>query len=107
MEDAASLAVFLSSRQLDPSSVEYRLSQWNEFRRKRACTVQALSINGPRPKSDALINQIRVDIGYEGPLPEDITLHEPEVQLFFFQYDVKKEAKKFIDRLCGMRASKL
>jgi hypothetical protein len=98
MEDAASLAIFLSSCRLDSLSVEDRLIAWNEFRRKRACTVQALSINGPQPKTPALIKQIKVDIGYEGLLPEDITLHEAEVQRWFFQYDVRKDAEMFIDK---------
>jgi hypothetical protein len=105
MEDAASLAIFLSSHRMEHFSVEARLSQWNEFRRKRACTVQSLSINGPQPKTPALIQQIRVDIGYEGPLPEDISLHEADVQRWLFQYDVRKEANEFIDGQSGMRDS--
>jgi len=96
MEDAASLGIFLSSPKLGSCSVEARLQKWNEFRYARASTVQTISINGGKPL-ESFIDKIRDTIGYQGPLPENVNLHERPVQEFFFRYDVRKEAEAFLD----------
>jgi hypothetical protein len=45
MEDAALLALILSSHKLGDATIDTRLQKWNEFRYARACTVQAVSMN--------------------------------------------------------------
>ena len=97
MEDAASLAIFLSSPKLGDRSIEARLERWNDFRHARANTVQTMSIHGGKPLEE-IIDQIRGSIGYQGPLPENVNLHDKPAQRFFFDYDVKKDAEAYLDR---------
>ena len=94
IEDAASLGVFLSSA--NKTDVPSRLRSWQSFRLPRASTVQLISISFPAPL-EQLEEQIRKDIGYDGTLPENVVSHDKSVQTWLFQYDVRKEAKRFLE----------
>ena len=94
IEDAASLGVFLSGAL--ETDVPSRLRSWQSFRLPRASTVQLISISFPAPL-EQLEEQIRKDIGYDGPLPENVVSHDKPVQTWLFQYDVRKEGKKFLE----------
>jgi hypothetical protein len=106
MEDGAALAIFLTSPKLRSESIESRLQKWNDFRYGRAGTVQTISINAGLPL-ESIIGRIRDDIGYDGPLPENVNLHERPVQEYFFHYDVRKEAEAFVDKAILKRAELL
>jgi salicylate hydroxylase len=104
VEDAASLGVFLNAR-ASPIKVEQvpeLLRQWEEFRLPRARTVQLMSISFPA-SIETLEDRIRNELGYHGPLPENLESHERPVQLWLFQYDVVEEAKKHLANLKAQR----
>lgn len=108
IEDAAALELFLDN--LPPSlSVDsapsdillQRLEQFEKFRLGRVSATQILTepvIPGPQAmenykKQEGVIRQY-----YDGPLPPTGSVpHSPGICQFFFGYDVRKEAQKFLD----------
>lgn len=108
IEDAAALELFLDNLPVS-SSVEsapsemllQRLQQFEKFRLGRVSATQILTepvIPGPQAmenykKQEAVIRQY-----YDGPLPPTGSVpHSPGICQFFFGYDVRKEAMKFLE----------
>jgi salicylate hydroxylase len=107
IEDAAALELFLDN--LPPSlSVEsnpsdtllQRLQQFEKFRLGRVSATQIITepiVPGPQAmenykKQEAVIRQY-----YDGPLPPTGSVpHSDGICQFFFGYDVRKEAQKFL-----------
>jgi salicylate hydroxylase len=107
LEDAAALELFLAD--LPPSaSVEsapsqallQRLKQFEKFRLPRVSATQILTEPiAPGPKAGELFKKQEDEIRkyYSGPLPATGAMpHSPPICQFFFSYDVRKEAIKFM-----------
>lgn len=108
IEDAAALELFMDnlpsslSVESSPSDVLLqRLQQFEKFRLGRVSATQILTepvIPGPQAmenykKQEGVIRQY-----YDGPLPPTGSVpHSPGICQFFFGYDVRKEAQKFLD----------
>jgi salicylate hydroxylase len=108
IEDAAALELFLDnlpsslSVESAPSDVLLqRLQQFEKFRLGRVSATQILTepvIPGPQAmenykKQEGVIRQY-----YDGPLPPTGSVpHSPGICQFFFGYDVRKEAMKFLE----------
>jgi hypothetical protein len=112
IEDAASLAVFISglyskskstNQSPNKSALPSILQKWQSFRLPRASTVQLMSISFPTPL-EVLKPRIRDEIKYGGTLPENMISHEEPVQMWLFQYDIRKEAEEYLAQVIPQQA---
>lgn len=107
IEDAAALELFLAD--LPPSSsvdsapsdaLLQRLQQYEKFRLPRVSATQILTdpvVPGPTAAENYKKQEAEIRKYYSGPLPTTGAMpHSPPICQFFFGYDVRKEAEKFM-----------
>jgi len=108
IEDAAALELFLDnlpsslSVESAPSDVLLqRLQQFEKFRLGRVSATQILTepiIPGPNAMDNFKKQEESIRQYYDGPLPPLGSMpHSPGICEFFFGYDVRKEATKFLE----------
>jgi hypothetical protein len=108
IEDGAALEMFLAdvpaSKDVTSSPSEallHRLQQFESFRLPRVSATQILTepiIPGPQAAVKAAQQEAEIRKYYSGPLPPPGAMpHSPGICQFFFAYDVRKEAIKFLE----------
>jgi hypothetical protein len=117
IEDAAALELFLADVPAtgDVSSppsqkLLQRLAQFEAFRLPRVSATQILTdpvVPGPQAAANYAKQEAEIRKYYSGPLPPTGSMpHSPPICQFFFGYDVRKEAMKFIAELDGNKMVK-
>ncbi|OAP64337.1 hypothetical protein AYL99_00309 [Fonsecaea erecta] len=112
IEDAAALELFLAdvpaSGDVTAAPSEkllQRLSQFEAFRLPRVSATQILTdpvVPGPQAAANYAKQEAEIRKYYSGPLPPTGAMpHSPPICQFFFGYDVRKEAMKFLAELNG------
>lgn len=107
LEDAAALELFLadvpSSTSVESAPSEIllkRLQQFEKFRLPRASATQILTnpvVPGPEAMENHKKQEAEIRKYYAGPLPPTGSMpHSPPICQFFFGYDVRKEAKQYM-----------
>ncbi|KIX07860.1 uncharacterized protein Z518_02514 [Rhinocladiella mackenziei CBS 650.93] len=116
IEDAAALEIFLAD--VPPSEgvtsapsekLLQRLEQFEKFRLPRVSATQILTdpvVPGPQAAANYAKQEAEIRKYYSGPLPPTGAMpHSPPICEFFFAYDVRKEAMKFLDEANGVKTS--
>ncbi|OCT49894.1 putative salicylate hydroxylase [Cladophialophora carrionii] len=112
IEDAAALELFLADVPAtgDVSSppsqkLLQRLAQFEAFRLPRVSATQILTdpvVPGPQAAANYAKQEAEIRKYYSGPLPPVGSMpHSPPICQFFFGYDVRKEAMKFLAEIDG------
>ncbi|OAL38951.1 hypothetical protein AYO20_01702 [Fonsecaea nubica] len=112
IEDAAALELFLADvpatgdvTSAPSEKLLQRLAQFEAFRLPRVSATQILTdpvVPGPQAAANYAKQEAEIRKYYSGPLPPTGSMpHSPPICQFFFGYDVRKEAIKFIADLNG------
>ncbi|KIW84966.1 hypothetical protein Z517_00354 [Fonsecaea pedrosoi CBS 271.37] len=112
IEDAAALELFLADvpatgdvTSAPSEKLLQRLAQFEAFRLPRVSATQILTdpvVPGPQAAANYAKQEAEIRKYYSGPLPPTGSMpHSPPICQFFFGYDVRKEAMKFIADLNG------
>ncbi|KIX94801.1 uncharacterized protein Z520_09491 [Fonsecaea multimorphosa CBS 102226] len=112
IEDAAALELFLADvpatgdvTSAPSEKLLQRLAQFEAFRLPRVSATQILTdpvVPGPQAAANYAKQEAEIRKYYSGPLPPTGSMpHSPPICQFFFGYDVRKEAMKFLAELNG------
>ncbi len=112
IEDAAALELFLAdvpaTESVDSAPSDKllrRLHQFEAFRLPRVSATQILTEPigpGPQFAAQSAAQQAEIRKYYAGPLPPAGAMpHSPGICQFFFAYDVRKEAARFLEEVDG------